>query len=82
MIKNPYNPNAEVKENIENKLSDLIDKNQVKVIIIPDIESVNYGRGVGYKIIEHQPPKDIGQISATKIREKFLKISSLHSSIG
>ena len=70
--KNPYNPN-EVKENIENKLSDLIDKNQVKVIIIPDIESVNYGRGVGYKIIEHQPPKDIGQISATKIREKIFK---------
>ena len=48
------------------ELNDLIDKNQVKVIIIPDIESVNYGRGVGYKIIEHQPPKDIGQISANQ----------------
>jgi cytidyltransferase-like protein len=40
----------------------------VKVIIIPDIESVNYGRGVGYEINEFTPPKDIGGISATGIR--------------
>jgi len=65
--KNPYNP-VEVKENIEKELKDLIDSEKVKVIIIPDIESVNYGRGVGYDIIEHVPPKDIGEISATKIR--------------
>ena len=64
---NPYNP-LTVKENIEEKLSNLIEQNRVKVIIIPDIESVNYGRGVGYDIIEHVPPKDIGKISATKIR--------------
>jgi len=70
--KNPYDP-EEVKKNIENKLSDLIDENKVKVIIIPDIESVNYGRGVGYEIIEHAPPKDIGAISATKIREQIFK---------
>ena len=53
--KNPYNPN-DVKENVEKKLKDLIDLKKVKVIIIPDIESVNYGRGVGYEIIEHIPP--------------------------
>lgn len=41
----------------------------VKVIIIPDIESVNYGRGVGYEINEYTPPTDIGHISATKIRD-------------
>ena len=41
----------------------------VKVIIIPDMESVNFGRGVGYEINEFVPPKDIGRISATKIRE-------------
>ena len=64
---NPYNP-VEVKENVEKELKDLIDAEKVKVIIIPDIESVNYGRGVGYDIIEHVPPKDIGEISATKIR--------------
>ena len=41
----------------------------VRVIIIPDMESVNFGRGVGYEINEYVPPKDIGKISATKIRE-------------
>ena len=40
----------------------------VKIIKIPDIESVNYGRGVGYKIIEHEPPVNIYNISATEIR--------------
>ena len=68
--KNPYNP-IEVKKNVENALKELIDTNRVKVIIIPDIESVNYGRGVGYDIIEHLPPKNIGEISATKIRKKL-----------
>jgi cytidyltransferase-like protein len=43
----------------------------VKVIIIPDIESVNYGRGVGYEINEFIPPDNIGFISATKIRESI-----------
>ena len=70
--KNPYNP-LEVKENIEKELNDLITENTVKVIIIPDIESVNYGRGVGYEIIEHVPPDDIGKISATEIRKKLFK---------
>ena len=67
---NPYDPIA-VKKNIEKELSDLISDNRVKVIIIPDIESVNYGRGVGYEIIEHSPPKKVGKISATEIRKKL-----------
>tara|TARA_B100000945_G_C20047095_1_gene441767 strand:+ start:246 stop:575 length:330 start_codon:yes stop_codon:yes gene_type:complete len=70
--KNPYDP-VKVKENIEKELNYLIEKRRVKVIIIPDIESVNYGRGVGYDIIEHVPPNDIGQISATEIRKKLFK---------
>ena len=41
----------------------------VQVIIIPDIESVNYGRKVGYDIIEHVQPDDIEKISATNIRK-------------
>ena len=69
---NPYNP-QDVKINIENELTDLIESNRVKVIIIPDIESVNYGRGVGYEIIEHVPPQNIGKISATKIRKEIFK---------
>jgi len=67
---NPYDP-IKVKENIEIELADLISNGRVKVIIIPDIESVNYGRGVGYEIIEHIPPEDISEISATKIRKKL-----------
>lgn len=41
----------------------------VSVMAIPDIESVNYGRGVGYEIIEHVPPPDVGFVSATSIRK-------------
>ena len=67
---NPYDP-VEVKKNIEKELNDLILAERVKVIIIPDIESVNYGRGVGYDIIEHTPPKKVGEISATAIRKKL-----------
>ena len=70
--KNPYNP-IEVKANVEKELKDLIAENRVKVLIIPDIESINYGRGVGYEIIEHVPPKNIGEISATKIRKEIFK---------
>ena len=69
---NPYTP-KEVKINVEEELKDLVQDRRVKVIIIPDIESVNYGRGVGYDIIEHVPPEKVGKISATKIREKLFK---------
>ncbi len=68
--KNPYDP-SHVKKNVEKELNDLIASNRVKVIIIPDIESVNYGRGVGYDIIEHIPPENVGKISATEIRKKL-----------
>jgi len=38
-------------------------------MIIPDIESVNWGRGVGYEMNEYFPPENIGFISATRIRD-------------
>ena len=60
-----------MKKNVEVELHDLIEQGKVKVITIPDIESVNYGRGVGYEIIEHVPPTDIKEISATKIRQEL-----------
>ena len=41
----------------------------VEVMIIPDIESVNYGRGVGYEINEFIPTDEVAHISATKIRD-------------
>ena len=43
----------------------------VVVMVIPDIESVNWGRGVGYEMNEFFPPDNIGFISATKIRESI-----------
>ena len=68
--KNPYT-SEEVYNNVSQELSELISEGRVKVIIIPDIESVNFGRGVGYDIIEHIPPQEVGDISATKIREQL-----------
>lgn len=44
------------------------DRHDIYISIIPDIESVNYGRDVGYEVIQHIPPEDIKQISGTKIR--------------
>lgn len=45
----------------------------VAIRIIPDIASVNYGRGVGYDVICHEgaAPEDIKRISATDIRRKI-----------
>jgi cytidyltransferase-like protein len=68
--KNPYT-SEEVYNNVSQELSELIGEGRVKVIIIPDIESVNFGRGVGYDIIEHIPPQEVSDISATKIREQL-----------
>ena len=41
---------------------------KVLLSIIPDIESINYGRGVGYDVIYHEPPADVAVISGTAIR--------------
>lgn len=61
----------------EGELKDLISDGRVVTSIIPDIESINYGRGVGYDIIEHIPPAEIGDISATTIREQMRKDGKL-----
>lgn len=45
--------------------------NLVKVIVIPDIASVNYGRGVGYEVKEIQVDTAIANISATSIRKQI-----------
>lgn len=44
----------------------------VKVIIIPDIASVNYGRGVGYEINEIPVGEAVASISATEIRKQVI----------
>jgi nicotinamide mononucleotide adenylyltransferase len=68
--KNPWTP-LEVLQNLTHELLDIIQEGKIKIIIIPDIESINIGRGVGYDVIEHCPPDEIKEISATAIREKL-----------
>jgi len=41
---------------------------KVRIITIPDIESVNIGRNVGYEVNFIEPPKDIAAISGTNVR--------------
>ena len=69
---NPFST-EEVISNVEKEYKSEVDSGMVKVISIPDIESVNYGRGVGYEINEFVPPKNIGEISATELRKKLKK---------
>ena len=59
----------QIKKNIEEKLKDYIGK--FDVIKVPNITNICYGRDVGYKIEEIVLPKEIQQISATKIRKKL-----------
>ena len=68
--KNPWTA-EEVLSNITNEYKELCGQGVVKVSIIPDICSIEFGRGVGYDIIEHIPPAQVAEISATKIREKL-----------
>ena len=68
--KNPWTA-EEVLANIGNEYKELCGQGIVKVSIIPDICSIEFGRGVGYDIIEHIPPAQVAEISATKIREQL-----------
>jgi adenylylsulfate kinase len=74
--KNPFT-SQQVKENIETNYASFFKQGEVKVMVIPDICSVEFGRGVGYDIIEHIPPSEIAEISATKIREEMKKEGKL-----
>lgn len=49
-------------------LEKMYDDRDVEIIVIPDIESVNFGRTVGYQINEFAPPPEVHSISATEIR--------------
>ncbi len=75
--KNPWSAEEILDIIHEGELKDLIIDGKVVVTIIPDIESINYGRDVGYDIIEHIPPKEIGDISATSIRKQMKKNGKL-----
>ena len=68
--KNPFTPD-EVKFLWEKVYSKEIETNLVKVIVIPDIASVNYGRSVGYSVNEIKVDSSISNISASEIRTKI-----------
>ena len=72
---NPFNFET-VKKNIEEKLSPKY-KNRFKIMLVPNITNICYGRGVGYKIEEIVLSEEIQKISATKIREKMRKEGKL-----
>jgi adenylylsulfate kinase len=74
--KNPFTA-EEVKKTVEDTYALLVNSGIVKVMVIPDICSVEFGRGVGYDIIEHIPPTEIAEVSATKIREQMRKEGKL-----
>lgn len=71
-FKNPWTA-EQVKEALEKRFAKEIETGEFKIIIIPDIESINIGRDVGYEVIEHIPPKDIKAVSATKIRNRMVQ---------
>jgi len=64
--KNPFTTEQTVE-----MIQKVYSEQDVEVVCIPDIESVNWGRGVGYGLNEHVPPQNIGFISATGIRNNI-----------
>ena len=59
---------GQVFDELKNELNDLLQTGRLFISVIPDIESINYGRGVGYDVIYHEPPADVAAISGTAIR--------------
>jgi phosphopantetheine adenylyltransferase len=65
-----------VKKNIEEKLN-LEFEGRFRIMLVPNITNISYGRGVGYKIEEIVLSEEIQKISATKIRAKMRKDGNL-----
>ena len=69
MDDNPFDFKT-VKKNIEDKLNPEFE-GRFKIMLVPNITNICYGRGVGYKIEEIVLSEEIQKISATKIRAKM-----------
>ena len=59
-----------VKKKIEERLNPEFE-GRFKIMLVPNITNICYGRGVGYKIEEIELSEEIQKISATKIRAKM-----------
>ena len=66
---NPFSFDT-VKKNIEDRLNPEF-QGRFKIMLVPNITNICYGRGVGYKIEEIVLSEEIQKISATKIRAKM-----------
>ena len=67
-------------EYVKSKISEKLEskyKNRYKIVLVPNITNICYGRGVGYKIEEVVLPESIQKISATKIRAEMRKTGKL-----
>ena len=71
--KNPTYSLSDIKMKVFRLFPNEVNIGIIDFIELPDIESINYGRDVGYDIIEHNPPDYIKRISGTKIRKKSEK---------
>ena len=65
-----------MKKKIEERLNPEFE-GRFKVMLVPNITNICYGRGVGYKIEEIELSKEIQEISATKIRAQMRKEGKL-----
>ena len=59
-----------VKKKIEDRLNPKYE-GRSKIVLVPNITNICYGRGVGYKIEEIVLDEETQKISATKIRAKM-----------
>jgi len=69
--KNPYTT-YERWTMIQNALKEYGDL--VKIVVIPDIDEICYGRNAGYKIREINLDSEIEKVSGTKIRNKYFHV--------
>lgn len=76
--KNPFTANQVINMFVKDQeCSKWIEEGLMKLMIIPDIEGIYYGRDVGYKVEQIEVPAEIADISATKIREQMKKEGKL-----
>tara|TARA_Y100000590_G_scaffold469111_1_gene654929 strand:+ start:1169 stop:1951 length:783 start_codon:yes stop_codon:yes gene_type:complete len=67
-------------EYVRSKITEKLEpkyKNRFKIVLVPNITNICYGRGVGYKIEEIVLSEEIQKISATKIRKAMREKGTL-----
>ena len=67
--KNPFTA-EEVERMLHKEFFDHLISGMMKIIVIPDIVAICYGREVGYTIEHIEAPEKIQAISATQLRKE------------